>query len=118
MLGSIPSGTTEATQLSGFFVLYMIACYIIFSKKLNRFYTGVTQSDLDERIIKHNDGSYGDHRFTAKASDWELFIFIECGSFNHAVAIEKHIKKMKSSTYIKNLKQYPEMIEKLKNIRN
>jgi len=96
----------------------MIACYIIFSKKLNRFYTGFTQSDLDERILKHNDGSYGGHRFTAKANDWELFIGIECESFKQATTIERHIKKMKSSTYIKNLKAYPEMIEKLKNASN
>jgi len=71
----------------------MIACYIIFSKKLNRFYTGVTQSDLDERILKHNDGSYGDHRFTAKANDWALFLSIECESFKQATSIEKHVKK-------------------------
>lgn len=76
----------------------MIACYIIFSKK-------------------HNDGSYGDHRFTAKANDWELFICIECDSFKLATAIERHIKKMKSSTYIKNLKLYPEMIDKVKKIK-
>jgi putative endonuclease len=92
----------------------MIGCYIIFSSTLNRFYIGALQEDLLERIKKHNDHSYGEHRFTAQASDWELFLFIECPSYAMAVRIERHIKDMKSSTYIKNLKKYPEMIEKLK----
>ncbi len=30
-----------------------------------------------------------------------------------ALAIEKHIKAMKSKIYIHNLKKYPEMIDKL-----
>ncbi len=96
----------------------MIACYIIFSKKLDRFYIGVTQSDLNERISKHNNGSYGNHRYTAKANDWELFICIECENIRKATSIEKQIKKMKSSVYIKNLKLYPDLIKKLKNINN
>jgi putative endonuclease len=92
----------------------MNSCYIIFSKKLNRFYIGVCHDDLEVRIQKHNDHSYGKHRFTAKANDWELFLNIECESFSQASKIEKHIKSMKSSTYVKNLLKYPEMIEKLK----
>ncbi|MDP2386515.1 MAG: GIY-YIG nuclease family protein [Bacteroidota bacterium] len=92
----------------------MIACYIIFSKKLNRFYIGVTQEDLNLRIVKHNEGTYGNHRFTAKATDWESFLYIETTSIKHALAIEKHIKAMKSSLYVRNLAKYPEMIEDLK----
>ncbi len=45
-------------------------CYIIFSKKLDRFYIGACHDDLYSRIQKHNDHSYGNHRFTAKANDW------------------------------------------------
>ena len=92
----------------------MNSCYIIFSKKLNRFYIGVCHDDLEERIKKHNEHSYGLNKFTAKADDWELFLKIDCIDFKQAVKIEKHIKSMKSSRYIKNLAQYPEMIEKLK----
>ena len=90
-------------------------CYILYSPKLNRFYTGICQSDLKERIQKHNDHSYGNHRFTAKTSDWELFLSIECKTFAMARRLELHIKKMKSSKYIGNLKRYPELVEKLKN---
>ena len=80
---------------------------------MNRFYTGVTQESLEERIIKHNDHSYGNHRFTAKADDWELFLLLKVDEYSHAVRIEKKIKKMKSSKYIQNLKKYPELVEKL-----
>jgi len=93
----------------------MNCCYIIFSKKLNRFYTGTCHDDLDSRIQKHNDHSYGNHRFTAKANDWKLFLSIECETFAMARNIELHIKRMKSSQYIRNLKKYSELVEKLKN---
>lgn len=53
-------------------------------------------------------------KFTANANDWKLFLLISCKSKTQALSIEKHIKKMKSKTYIENLKKYPEMIDKLK----
>lgn len=88
-------------------------CYIIFSQKLNRFYTGASQENLQERIRKHNDHSYGQHRFTAAANDWTLFLEIPAHDFPHAVRMEHAIKVMKSSVYIQNLKKYPELIQKL-----
>jgi len=88
-------------------------CYIIYSSTLNRFYTGVTHVDLSDRLIKHNIAAYGNHRYTAKANDWELYLAIHCFSYSQAIGIERHIKKMKSSTYIRNLGKYPEMVEKL-----
>ncbi len=90
-------------------------CYIIFSKKLNRFYIGACHDNLDLRIEKHNNHSYGKNHYTAKASDWELFISIECETYDMARRIEMHIKRMKSSNYIRNLKKYPELIDKIKN---
>ena len=92
----------------------MNCCYIIHSEKLNRFYIGACQSNLEERIIKHNNHSYGSHRFTAKAEDWKLFIKIEVQEYSHAVRLERKIKSMKSSKYIRNLKKYPELITKIK----
>jgi putative endonuclease len=38
---------------------------------------------------------------------------IECTSFAQAREIESHVKRMKSKKYIANLKQYPEIIQKL-----
>jgi len=89
-------------------------CYVLHSASLNRYYVGACQSDLESRILKHNDHSYGEHRFTAKATDWVLFLAIPCSSYAEARRIELQIKRMKSKTYIENLKKYPEIIEKLK----
>ncbi len=88
-------------------------CYILYSHKLKRFYTGVTHLDLSDRTIKHNVAAYGNHRYTAKANDWELYLAIPCSTYSQAVRIERHIKRMKSSTYIRNLSKYPAMVNKL-----
>ncbi|MGE4540439.1 MAG: GIY-YIG nuclease family protein [Bacteroidales bacterium] len=88
-------------------------CYIIYSRKINRFYVGACQGNLDDRIQKHNSHYYGSHRFTAVASDWELYLEIPANDFAHATRMEKAVKRMKSSIYIKNLKKYPELINKL-----
>lgn len=63
--------------------------------------------------MEHNSHRYED-AFTAKGIPWELFLLIDGLNSDQAYKIEKHIKSMKSSTYIKNLRSYPELIEKLK----
>lgn len=90
-----------------------ICCYILFSPSLCKFYTGACQDSLDDRIRKHNNHDYGMHRFTAAASDWELFLRIDAVSYAHALRIERKIKSMKSSVYIRNLAKYPEMVQKI-----
>ena len=94
----------------------MIGCYIIFSEKLNRFYIGVTQENVEKRILNHNEHNYGSHRYTAKTNDWEFFLFIDSKDYSQAVRIEKHIKKMKSKAFILNLKKYSELISRLKEL--
>jgi len=84
------------------------SCYIIFSQTLDKFYTGVTQESVEKRIDKHNSKTYGTH-FTSLVSDWELYIFIVAEDYSHAVRMERKVKAMKSSKYIKNLKKYPEL---------
>jgi putative endonuclease len=91
----------------------MIACYILFSKNLSKFYTGITQENIQSRLEKHNNGFYKDS-YSVITNDWELFLLVECDSVSQSMLIEKHIKKMKSKIYIENLLNYPEMIEKLK----
>ena len=91
----------------------MIACYILYSCSLDKFYTGITQESVDGRLQLHNSSSYGNH-FTSQAADWVVFLVIECDSVSQSMKIEKHIKKMKSKNYIHNLKAYPEIIEKLR----
>jgi putative endonuclease len=91
----------------------MVGCYIIFSDKLNKFYIGATQEDVTLRIMKHNLGTYGKHRFTSTTNDWELFLFISALDYAHAIRIERKVKSMKSRTYIHNLVKYPELHQKL-----
>ncbi len=88
-------------------------CYIIYSEKLNKFYIGASQESIEVRIEKHNNHEYGNHRFTAKAIDWVLFIKIETDNYAHAIRLERKIKSMKSKKYIENLKEYPDLIQKI-----
>ena len=87
--------------------------YILFSEKLNRYYTGYT-TDFEVRFNFHLKDDQA-RKFTYNADDWVEFLRIECTSKNQALAIEKHIKRMKSKTYIENLNKYPEMRQKLIN---
>ena len=48
-------------------------------------------------------------------NDWALFLKIEVVDYPHAIRLEKHIKSMKSSKYISNLKKHPELIQKIVN---
>ena len=89
--------------------------YILHSKKLDRFYTGYS-TNLEERLQFHQSAL--PHKFTAKAKDWKFFMTISCEDKKQALEIEAHIKRMKSRTYIKNLKKYPEIIQKLKDRYN
>jgi putative endonuclease len=89
----------------------MAAVYILYSKTLNRFYTGSCK-DLSYRLDQHLNKDFT-KAFTANTADWTLFLSIDNLEYKQARLIEQHIKKMKSSAYIKNLKEYPEMIGKL-----
>ena len=87
--------------------------YILFSKKLNKFYTGVTTLAIEERLENHLLKKYSKLNFTQKSEDWEMFHFLECADFSQARKIELHIKKMKSKVFIENLRKYPELCFKL-----
>jgi putative endonuclease len=88
----------------------MHTVYILHSQKLNRFYTGYT-TNLDVRMEFHANSET--RKYTYNADDWTIFFTVNCESKSQALAIEKHIKAMKSKAYIKNLKKYPEIMEKL-----
>ena len=49
----------------------MYVVYILYSKKLNRFYTGTTD-DFERRLAEHNSNKYDDG-FTSRGIPWELF---------------------------------------------
>ena len=85
--------------------------YILYSKKLNRFYIGYS-SNFEQRFELHLNDTQT-RKFTYNANDWLIHSTIDCTSKIQALAIEKHIKSMKSKVYIQNLLKYPEMITKL-----
>jgi len=66
-------------------------CYILHSEILNKFYIGATNETIESRMQKHNDKSYGTHRYTAKADDWKLYLFFETQTYDHAIRIERKI---------------------------
>ena len=92
-------------------ILMMAFVYILYSKSLDRFYTG-SCLDLEVRMNQHLEKKYSDS-FTRNSNDWELFLSIPNLEYSQARIIESHIKKMKSKVYIKNLKKYPELLNKL-----
>ncbi|MBL7931079.1 MAG: GIY-YIG nuclease family protein [Bacteroidia bacterium] len=94
----------------------MAYLYILYSKSINRFYTG-SCLDFDKRFIEHQKIK-DPTGFTAKASDWEEYLVIDNLFYEQARKIEKHIKRMKSAKYIVNLNKHPEIIEKLKLMYN
>jgi len=100
----------------GYFYLNppMTIVYILYSRKISRFYSGITSLSVVERVHQHLEKHYP-NKFTGHADDWEVFLTIECGSLKQARSLERHIKRMKSSIYIRNLKKYPEMVEKIRN---
>ena len=90
----------------------MAYLYILYSEKLDRFYTG-SCLEYNARLIDHQ--TFVDPTsFTAKANDWMEFLLIDNLSYKQARKMEHHIKQMKSAKYIVNLKKHPEIIEKLK----
>lgn len=86
--------------------------YIIFSEKLNKYYIGQTSLKVEERVKEHNS-SFNGNSFTTRGIPWALFHVIECKSREQAIKIEAHIKRMKSTKFIYNLKKYPELCQKL-----
>ncbi|VBB46768.1 conserved hypothetical protein [uncultured Paludibacter sp.] len=91
----------------------MVGCYILYSEKIQKFYIGATQDEINSRIEKHNHKTYGSKKFTARANDWILFLFIPTKDFSHAVRIKRKIKSMKSSKFVHKLMQDKELLEKL-----
>ena len=85
--------------------------YILYSKKLNRYYTGQS-SDPEQRLLQHNDAE-NNKNWTRKGLPWESYLTIVCESKRQAMQIEHYIKKMKSRKYIEGLKADPSLINEL-----
>jgi putative endonuclease len=90
----------------------MATVYILYSEKLDRYYTG-SCLELTERLNAHRNKTF-ETSFTAKTEDWVLFFRINDLECKQSRMIERHIKKMRSKVYMKNLLLYPEIDVKIK----
>jgi putative endonuclease len=73
--------------------------YIIYSQKLDRYYTGYTD-DIHWRLERHNQG-WG--KFTKAGVPWKLVYHEEFLHKAEAIKREKEIKRKKSKSYIEKL---------------
>ena len=73
--------------------------YILYSVTVDKFYIGYT-SNLEERIIRHNQKSKG---FTGQLNDWELKYHEVFSNKHEAMTREKQIKNWKSRIKILEL---------------
>jgi putative endonuclease len=64
--------------------------YILYSQRIDKFYTGMTK-DLEQRIFQHNN-PISQMKYTAKGIPWQLYITISCNDKPHALKLEKLIK--------------------------
>lgn len=74
--------------------------YIIHSDSLNKFYSGSTTQNLDDRIYKHNLKHAG---FTGKANDWKVVYSKEFSEISEARSLEKRIKKNGAKRFLERL---------------
>ena len=77
--------------------------YILFSKKLNKYYVG-SSSDIDRRITEHNSGK---SKFTSRGMPWRLMYTEVFLTLIEAKKRELQIKKRKSRIYIEELISNP-----------
>ena len=73
--------------------------YILYSLTKDKFYIGFT-SNLEERIIRHNQKSKG---FTGNTNDWKMMYSESFATKSEALAREKQIKSWKSRSKIQEL---------------
>jgi putative endonuclease len=76
--------------------------YIIYSKKIDKYYTGYTD-DLEWRLERHNKG-WG--RYTKKGVPWKLIYNEKFETKTWAIRRENEIKRKKSRKYIEELISY------------
>ena len=101
----LPPAARSDLKVAFFMSFYV---YIIYSSVLRRFYTGTTDN-VTKRLEEHNSNKYRGS-FTSKGIPWELFFQIECKTSEQAYKLEKFIKSMKSTVFIKRLKDEPEFL--------
>jgi len=77
--------------------------YILFSSKLNRFYSGST-NDLERRLVEHNSGQT---KSTQHGSPWTLVFSASFNSRRDALKKEIEIKKRGAKRFLADVNQQP-----------
>ena len=75
--------------------------YIIYSKKVNKYYVGETPN-LKIRLQQHNN-HYFKTNFTKAASDWKIVLSFQCETKKQALFLEEFIKKPINILLSKNI---------------
>jgi putative endonuclease len=64
-------------------------------------------------LEQHLSKFFGKDVFTAKSNDWSVALEIPCLSFEHALRVERFIKRMKSAAFIRRLMHDKEMAREI-----
>ena len=91
----------------------MYFIYIIYSKKLDRYYVGTTD-DVLKRMGEHNSGFYSE-AYTVKGVPWVLSLSFESESSEKAYGIEKFLKRMKSRIFLDKVIVNPNILLEIQN---
>ena len=78
----------------------MFYVYILYSPSRDKYYTGHTGDNLEERLRKHNSDHKG---FTGGSGDWQLVCRESYETKKEAYARELQIKNRKSRKYLEEL---------------
>ena len=78
----------------------MYITYILYSSRINRYYTGQT-TNLMRRREEHNRGKT---TFMAKGVPWKLIYSKEFYSRNEAIKLERLIKKRGAERFLNDIK--------------
>ena len=79
----------------------MFYCYILYSKKLGKYYIGST-SNLQGRLQRHNTSNHG---FTSTGKPWELRYSENFETKQEAMQRELQLKKWKNRDLLEELIQ-------------
>ncbi len=85
--------------------------YILFSEKLNSYYTGETP-DVDIRLDLHNNHHFK-KAFTNAADDWTIKLAFKTDSKENALYLESLIKRMKSKKFIQKVINDPSILNQI-----
>jgi putative endonuclease len=97
VIGSTPIFSTKGAIMGPFYIPTMpYFVYILYSKKVDKYYVGETEN-IQDRIKSH---LVGISKYTAIANDWVMVHSEEYATRLEALRREKEIKRMKSRKYI------------------